>query len=233
MAKYINNKIKSGRMAGSVFAVRYGEVIERAYNPYVSNPKSAAQVQVRAKLKLMSQLSAVMGSVIAMPREGAQSARNLFVSANFPNAMFAEDTATINLASVKLTKGVVSLPTVTGSATTSSLSVALSQAVEDIDKVVYAVFRKENDNTLRLIRSSVISAPGVDGVFPYAPSVTGGGNFLVLAYGIRENTERARASFGNMQVLAAETVAKLIATRVLTSEDVTLTETQGVEFASA
>lgn len=232
MAKYINNKIKSGRVAGSVFAVRYGEVIERAYNPYVSNPKSTAQVQVRAKLKLMSQLSAVMGSVIAMPREGGQSPRNLFVSDNFPNATFAQDTASINLAGIKLTKGVVSLPSVTGSATTSGLSVALSERAEDIDKMVYAVFRKEADNTLRLVRSSVISDAGADGTFPYTPLVSGGGNFLVLAYGIRENTERARASFGNMQVLAAETVAKLIATRVLTSQDVTLTETRGVEFAS-
>ena len=80
MAKYINNKIKSGRVAGSVFAVRYGEVIERAYNPYVSNPKSEAQVEARAKLKLLSQLAAVVAPVLAMPREGAKTSRNKFVA---------------------------------------------------------------------------------------------------------------------------------------------------------
>ena len=232
MAKYYNNKIKSGRVAGSVFAVRFGEVIERAYNPIVDNPQTAAQVEVRSKLKLMSQLSAVMASVIAIPREGAKSPRNLFVSANFPNAQFSTDTASINLAGIKITKGVLSFPAVTASATTSSLSVSLASGDEDVTRVSYAIFRKEPDNTLRLIRSTIVSEAGDDRTFPYSPSVTGGGNFLVLAYGIRENTDRARSTFGNMQVLTAETVAKLIATRTLTLEDVSPTETKGLEFAS-
>lgn len=233
MAKFYNNKIKSGRVAGSVFAVRYGEVIERAYNPFVDNPQTEAQVEVRSKLKLMSQLSAVMASVIAIPREGAKSPRNLFVSANFPNATYSSDTASINLAGVKLTKGVLSLPDVTGSATASSVSVSLATGDEDVTRVAYAIFRKEADNTLRLVRSTIMSEAGVDRTFPYSPSIVGGGNFLVLAYGIRENTDRARATFGDMQVLTAETVAKLIATRTLTLDDVSLTETKGLEFASA
>ena len=232
MAKYFNNKIKSGRVAGSVFAVRYGEVIERAYNPFVDNPQTAAQVEVRSKLKLLSQLSAVMASVIAMPREGAKSPRNLFVSSNFPNAQYSASTASINLAGIKLTRGILSLPAITGSATASGVSVSLAAGEEDVTRVAYALFRKEADNSLRLVRSAIVSDAGVDRTFPYSPSVAGGGSFLVLAYGIRENTDRARTTFGNMQVLTAETVAKLVASRTLTLEDVTLTETKGLEFAS-
>lgn len=223
----------TGKVADVVMVVRNGVQVARKYQPVVSNPSSPAQVASRARLKLLSQLAHVMASVIAMSREGIVSARNLFVKSNYPDSQFSNNTASINLAGIKLTNGVLSFPAVTGSATASSISVALSQAVEDITKVVYAIFRKEADGTLRLIRTSVISEASDSGLYPYSPSVTGGGNFLVLAYGIRENTERARTTFGDMQVLTAETVAKLIATRTLTKEDVSLTETKGLEFASA
>lgn len=222
----------TGKVADVVMVVRNGEQIVRKYQPVVSNPSSPAQVAVRARLKLLSQLAHVMASVIAMPREGIVSARNMFVSANYPNSLYSASQASINLAGVKLTNGVLSLPSVTGTATASGISVALSGPDEDVNRVAYAIFRKEADGILRLVRTSVISEAGQDGTYPYSPSVTGGGNFLVLAYGIRENSERARTTFGNMQVITTETIAKLIVTRTLTSEDVSLTETRGLEFAS-
>lgn len=74
MAKYYNNKIKTGRVAGSVFAVRNGEVIERAYNPIVANPRTDAQLLQRAKMNLAGQISKLVGfevlTSMSMPFKG-------------------------------------------------------------------------------------------------------------------------------------------------------------------
>lgn len=81
MAKYYNNKIKTGRVAGSVFAVRNGEVIERAYNPIVANPRTDAQLIQRAKMNLAGQISKLVGFEIlismGMPYKGKN--RTMFV----------------------------------------------------------------------------------------------------------------------------------------------------------
>lgn len=81
MAKYYNNKIKTGRVAGSVFAVRNGEVIERAYNPIVANPRTDAQLMQRAKMNLAGQISHLVDWVIltsmSMPFKGKN--RTMFV----------------------------------------------------------------------------------------------------------------------------------------------------------
>lgn len=81
MAKYYNNKIKTGRVAGSVFAVRNGEVIERAYNPIVANPRTDAQLMQRAKMNLAGQISKLVGyellNSMSMPYKGKN--RTMFV----------------------------------------------------------------------------------------------------------------------------------------------------------
>lgn len=231
MAKYINNKIKSGRVAGSVFAVRYGEVIERAYNPYVSNPKSTAQVQNRARLKLVSQLSAVMAPVIAIPREGSVSTRNLFTRQNYPLTSYSNDQAQITLTSVQLTKGVVGLPGVgyTRQPDNNRFAVYLTGASTAItlDRVVYVLLDKQADGKLRLVTSVVSSTPGESGNFASSlPIITDPG--VIYAYGLRFNTDAARVLFGNITAEAAESYAKLLVTRSVTDADVTVTETRGV-----
>lgn len=91
MAKYYNNKIKTGRLAGSVFAVRNGEVIERAYNPIVANPRTDAQLLQRAKMNLAGQISKLVGFEIltsmSMPFKGKN--RTMFVR-NLVNKATAE-----------------------------------------------------------------------------------------------------------------------------------------------
>lgn len=81
MAKYYNNKIKTGRVAGSVFAVRNGEVIERAYNPIVANPRTDAQLLQRAKMNLAGQISHLVDwltlTSMSMPYKGKN--RTMFV----------------------------------------------------------------------------------------------------------------------------------------------------------
>lgn len=229
MAKYLNNRIKSGKVAGSVFAVRYGEVIERAYNPFVSNPKSEAQVEARAKLKLVSQLAAVMAPYIAMPRVNAQTPRNLFVKKNYGYLTYSDNEASIELLSVKLTDSVVSLPAITVTRTGAESSVALSTSTLGLDRVLYVAFVRQADGTLRVIDSKVATgSAGTASAFAVTMNLLTSAEVYVYAYGVRLNTAAAAVIFGNMEVPSAEQVARLIVSRRLLESDITLTETKAV-----
>lgn len=212
----------TGKLADTVMSVRNGEQIARKYQPVVFNPSTPAQVAQRAKLKLLSQLSAVMAPVIAMPRIGAVSSRNLFTKKNFPATTYADNQADITLTSVKLTSSVVSLPGVYATRGSEGIAVTLLESPVDMDRVVFVMFEKRADNTLRLLGSEVVT---VSSAVPSASFPANSGNLVVYAYGVRDNTEAARTLFGEMTVITAETVAKVVVTRVLTESDITLSET--------
>ena len=214
---------KTGRVGGSVFRIRYGETIESQYQPVVRNPNTAKQVETRAKLKLGSQLAAVMAPVVAMTRVGAVSSRNLFIKANYGALNYVDGTADIELAKVKLTKSVVGVPELRATRQGTTVTISFTQSVA-VSRVVYAVFLKQADNTLRFYGSRVVTEPGTDGYFPAEIAVSAV-PAVVYAYGIRDNNDAAKTVFGDMQVLSAETVAKLIVSRTLTESDITLTET--------
>lgn len=225
------NGVGTGKIGNTILSVRYGEQIARQYQPIVSNPSTAAQVSARARLKLLSQLAAVMAPVIAMRRLGPVSSRNRFVSVNYHASSYTGNQAEITLTDVKLTKSVVSLPAISASRDGNSLTVQLTQGVLDLDRVVYVAFFKQADGTLRYADSVVVNAPGTIGHWEGTISVLNV-NTVVYAYGVRENSDTARATFGDMQVLSAETIAKLLVNSTLTDVDVTLTETQAIEVAA-
>lgn len=211
-----------------MFSIRFGETIERAWNPIVANPSTDAQVEARAKLKLISQLAAVLGADIAIPRQGAQSSRNLFVRKNYPLLSFSNLQAEIDLNRVQLTSSTIGLPSVVATRTEGEIRVEMGAIPSEISRVVYVGLVKRNDGTLAVLGTTVVSNPGTPaaaflGTLPYSA-----GEVVVLAYGVRDNTEYARATFGNIQAVTAEAIAKLIVSRTLLENDVTLTETVGV-----
>lgn len=232
MAKFYGSAVKTGKLGGSVFAIRFGEVIERQYQPVVNNPNTNAQVAARARLKLMSQLAAVMAPVIAIPRVGAVSSRNLFVKHNYQKSSYANDSASVQLASIQLTRGIISLPAITATRGTGTIEVTLNSSSKEYSRVVYCCFAKQSDDTLRFYSSTVIEGTGdlssYSGSLP-APTAS----VVVYAYGVRDNTSAARVLFGELSVPTAESVAKVIVTRALTDADITLTDTQGVEVPRA
>lgn len=234
MAKFINNRVKSGRVAGSVFAVRYGEVIERAYNPYVANPSTPAQIAQRAKMKLMSQLSAIVAPVLAIPRQGAVSSRNIFVKTNMPAASYQDDKATVNLAGIQLTHSVVGFPSLTATQSGAVMNVTIAGSVEGFNRVVVAEFMRLADGTLEYVASQSMDVTGtaspVVASFPTAPLVPSGTNNLVyLAYGVRLNSEAARTKFADLTVETAEMIANIIVSSSLLESDITLSKTTGIE----
>lgn len=218
----------TGKLADVVMSVRNGEQIARKYQPVVFNPNTPAQIAVRAKLKELSQLSAIMAPVIAMRREGSVSARNLFTKKNFPAVNFENDTATVDLLSIKLTKGIVALPEIILSREETTLTARLTGSPSlDVNRVVYACFVRDLYNNLRYMGSRVVSDAGTNNT--YDTTFTGISTSLsavVYAYAVRENSEAAKVIFGDTHVDSAEMVAKLIASSTLTESDVTLTETR-------
>lgn len=228
MAKIFGlNGVLSGRQGYTVFAVRNGVNIARKYQPIVSNPKSASQVEGRAKLKLLSQLSAVLGSNIAIPREGDVSPRNIFTKVNYPAVSYAGNQAQITLENVKITRSAVGLSRLIASREGNVLSVSLSNSENSLDAVMYVLVNKRNNNSIAVLASSSVPK-GSDAHFPTTFPADPSEECVVYAYGIRNNTEKARVAYGNLTSAPAEAFAKLITSRVLTSSDVTLTETRGL-----
>lgn len=233
MAKiYGINGVVSGRQGNNVYAVRNGEQVLKKYQPVVYNPNSEAQVATRAKLKMLSQLSAVMASAIAIPRNGAVSPRNTFTKLNFPATSFANGEATITLTSIKLTKSVVSLNGIVATrAAGNTISVNIggvpsAAPYSDFSRVEYWAFVKQADGTLRLAQYA--SSNTVEGGFPASLPVGTSQEVVVYAYGVRLNTEAARVAYGDVTVTTAETIAKLIANRMVMEGDITLSETKAV-----
>lgn len=122
----------TGKMGASVFSVRYGEQIVRQYQGVVANPKTPAQIEQRAKLKLTSQVAAALAPVIIGFRglNPGVSQRNAFVADLFKRGVVsysaAENKAIINLASIFLTNsnlvgGSTSGISGTGSAVTATV----------------------------------------------------------------------------------------------------------------
>lgn len=217
----------TGKLADTVMSVRNGEQIARKYQPVVFNPSTPAQIEVRAKLKLLSQLSAVMAPVIAFRKQGAVSSRNMFTKNNYRALTYTGSEADVTLTDIKLTAGVVSLPRLELTRESSSLTMALDTASPlGLSRVCYAVFRKQIDGTLRLLAAPVVQAASDNLTFSTDVNLEGSSaEVVVYAYGVRDNTEAARVVFGNLTAPLTQTVAKLIVTSSLTESDVTLTET--------
>ena len=186
----------------------------------------------RAKLKLVSQLAAVLGADIAIPRQGAKSSRNLFVRKNYPLMTYSDNTANIDLNKVQLTSSVVGLPSVVVKRTQESIRVELTNIPSNINRVVYVGLVKRSDGSLSLLGSAVVTEAGTASEAFVGSLPLTSAEVVVLAYGVRDNTERARVAFGNLQAVTAENVAKLIVSRSLLESDITLTETMGATLAA-
>ena len=222
----------SGKLGSSVFSVTAGEQVVRQYQPVVTNPSTENQVNNRARLKLLSQLSAVMADVIAIPRAGALSPRNIFVSDNYPITAAENGAATIDLAKIALTKGGMQIPAVVAERDgDTGINVALADKADQlVARVIYIAFYRNNVGELQLLDSAVIETAGPEGTFPYVfPYMSQ--DVIVYAYGIFDKNSKATAKFGNYGVETGTQVASLIADRKVSESDYLITKTQGVVLA--
>lgn len=181
----------TGKLGASVFAISGGEQIVRQYNPVVTNPNTEAQIAQRAKLKLMSQLAAVLAPALGFAKMGLVSARNQFVSKNIGLATYANDQARVKLLELQLTPSNVSFPDLSATGATDTISVSLAAAASgDIKRVTYFVCRQTGNDQLEYVASKIVTEAGAGNTFPTTFSV-GEGLFVVYAYGIKDNSVNA------------------------------------------
>lgn len=219
----------SGKLGSSVFSVTAGKQIVRQYQPVVTNPSTQTQVNNRARLKLISQLSAVMGDVIAIPRQGNVSSRNLFVSDNYHATEAINGVATVDLSAIGLTRGGINIPYVNAvRVDTTSIDVELAdKANQIVSRVVYVMFYRNRSGELQLADSAVVETAGDDGKFAYSFEYIAQ-DVVVYAYGIFDKNTKATAKFSDYAVETGTQVASLISDRKVSDTDYLISKTQGI-----
>ena len=215
----------TGKLADTVMSVRNGEQIARKYQPIVFNPSTAAQVAQRAKLKLISQLSAAVANIIAFKREGSVSARNIFTKKNIGKATYANSEASFPMEQLDVTGGVLAI---SGNIAMTSSSTTINVWVPaDCETVVYAIYDNKDDS-LSLLREGV-QADVTNGHASIVIDMEITSPVYVVAYGIRANDDNSKAIFGNLVAESATTNSVLNVVRNAAPGSITLTETLAIK----
>lgn len=230
----------SGKIGSIVFSTSGGETIAREYNPHVANPNTMAQINQRARMKLMSQLSAALSPVLAMTKEGLVSKRNKFTKLNFPASYALNGTAQITYENVQITEGNTALPALLGQGVIEgnvmNVDVVLSaDPSTTITRVVYCLFKKSNEGKLEFVNSKIITTrTTTQSQYPYPCSFERVpiAEYVIFAYGMSDTSERATATYGDLNVVTASDLARLVATRVISFSDYQFTQTRAVTIAS-
>lgn len=230
----------SGKLGAVVFSTSGGETISREYNPNVANPSTQAQVDQRARMKLMSQLSSALSPVLAMTKDGLVSKRNKFTKINFPASYALNGVAQITYENVQITEGNTSLPAIyaEGAITQSGMTIVAginTNPSATINRVVYCLFKKSNEGKLEYISSKIITertAEETSYFFVADFQHMAVAEYVIFAYGMSDTSERATATYGNLNVVTASDLARLVATRAISFSDYQFTQTRAITIAS-
>ena len=231
MAKYNGGSVLVGKVGSIVYRVRNGQTIASQYQPNVANPSTENQVQVRAKLKLLSQISASVGNVIAIARDGLKSPRNIFTKVNYQFTGFADNAANISLQDLQLTDSAVALAGFTATRDAEKIHVELEESqAAAFDKVAWVILKRNTAGALAVAAELLVEA-GADGKFAVdMPLVEG--DITIHAYGIKMESAAANAAFANYNIASASSLAKVVASRQLKASDYTLSQTRGAFMAA-
>lgn len=230
----------SGKLGAVVFSTSGGETIAREYNPNVANPSTQAQVDQRARMKLMSQLSAALSPVLAMTKDGLVSKRNKFTKLNFPASYALNGIAQITYENVQITEGNTSLPALVAEGSIESGGMIINAGISanpsaTINRVVYCLFKKSNEGKLEYISSLIVTERKTSGAnaffiarFENQPVA----EYVIFAYGMSDTSERASATYGDLNVVTASDLARLVATRAISYSDYQFTQTRAITIGS-
>lgn len=221
----------TGKVGNSVWAVSGGVQIVRPYNPNVSNPNTDAQVEQRAKLKLMSQIAASLAPAIAFKKKGLVSARNQFISANIGKCTFENNQASIAITSIDLTGSVTPLPdfeATKGEANAIAVNL-LSGAAQNVDAIVYVAVKQTPEFKLEIIDSKVVTTPDDDRTF--GTTLQGSADEVVVyAYGIISASNTSRVSYENYIAHMDDDAAQLavVSSLLLAGANTSITKVKSV-----
>lgn len=217
----------SGKLGSSVFATVSGQQIVRQYQPVVSNPATEAQTAQRAKLKLMSQLGAAMAPVIVMKKDGLVSARNKYIKRNIANASVLQGTASVDVPNLQITDGVGNVGDVQSIYAQGAVNVIVSDIDPNANRVVYVLFRRNDDGTLSLFGSTVKNVEGSPSDYTQATFAAGPQNSVAYVYTISDVDGRATARFEQYSVNDAVQIASLVAGRSINVDEYRFSGTAG------
>lgn len=228
-----------GKIGSIVFSTSGGQTIAREYNPHVANPNTMAQVNQRARMKLMSQLSASLSPVIAMTKDGLVSKRNKFVKRNFSACYASDGVAQITYENVQITEGNSALPAIDASGSIDgetgnprTLGGLISEPSANISRVVYCFFRKTSEGKLEFVSSIIQNdRTAYNQHFGFIGPWENGKDYVILAYGMSDTSERATAQYGNLNVVTASDLARLVANRSISFQDYQFTQTRAITIA--
>lgn len=229
----------TGKIGSIVFSTSGGETIAREYNPHVANPNTMAQVTQRARMKLMSQLSAAFADVVAMRKDGLVSKRNKFVKRNFAYSQGLNGVAQVSYENLQLTEGSLGLPQILGGLVGDEDPewdfYLATEPAANIKRVVWIAFLKTQEGKLQLITSEIVTTY-TDKPFEWkpnwAPDYWLGYEVIVYAYGMADTSEKATANYGNLQVTNASDLARLVGTRAISFEDYQFSQTRGTTIGT-
>lgn len=218
----------TGKIGGMVFSSTGGEVIAREYNPNVSNPNTTAQVNQRAKLKLLSQIAAALAPVIVIPKEGLKSSRNLFIKKNFSSVDAEGGIAQVTYENLQITAGNAALPAIhILRSQQGGVQVYLEERCDAaVSRVVYIMYKKTSEQTLQYMQSVIAEVPTADGSFP-AQMLYVEGDIVIFAYGMKDLNGKATANYSNYAVESGLDIAKLAMSRQMNLKDYQFTMTRG------
>lgn len=222
----------SGKLGTSVFTTVKGVQIVRQHQPVITNPSTKLQVAQRSRFKLVSQLAASMADVIAIPRIGLTSSRNLFIKKNMPAILGNVEGAHVSYEKLQLTNGTAALPDIYATRSGGNLTLYLaSNASKIVNRVIYCIFEKSSGNQFMLKTSAVVSNAGDNGDFEMTFTDMEG-ELAIYAYGMKDTSASASATFGNYKVTNASDVATLVSNRSISSKDFIFTKTNGTTLFS-
>lgn len=233
MAKVISLQgVAAGKVGSMVYSVTGGQMIARAYQPNVANPSTVAQVNQRARMKLASQLAAALAPVIAIPRNGLKTSRNLFISKNFEQILANNGSAQIVYENIQLTAGNAGLPSLVAARTDAGITVKLSESSDAaVSRVVYILYKKTAEDQLMYIGSNIAETAGENGTFDTLFPATSG-DLVIWAYGIKDTTASAKAKYGDYYVSTGEDIAQLVMNRTIGAGEYQFTQTRGTTLFS-
>lgn len=191
----------TGKLGASVWTIRKGVQVIREYNDKVSNPNTPAQVGQRAKFKLLTQLSSIVGGsgIFFRNLRPGESMRNAFMRANM-NAVTLDQSgqvALLNTADVVLTDGNKMAPYASFNRSTGALTVDLTaEGVADIMGIGYAVITLPDVGRVIGYSGRASKAEGATSIalnVSVLPSLMN--KTSVLVWGYRFATEDARARY--------------------------------------
>ena len=215
----------TGKFAGAAFqqSPGNGTILREVVKP--TNPSTEAQVEQRAKFKLMSQVATAFKSVIAMKREGNITPRNMFVKINSELLSFnkAENRAEIDLAQLQLTKSAVMVTIgTTLDEETGDAAVVLDSNIPNLYGAVFVrAIKNGNGVGIKEIARETIAEPAASISHTFKDAHI---NELILAYGITQDTAGLAVKYGNYQQGDDQTWLEVLSNL---AESSSLTKTSG------